>query len=61
MEFMGLVTLTGILGVHELVYAANRLPEPTLAEGPFMTGLIGYFVVLGVWLAVMFRSFRVPK
>lgn len=61
MEFMGLLTLAGILGVHELVYAANRQPVPTLDESTLIAGLIAYFVILVVWMAALLAGFRVPK
>jgi len=61
MEIAGLVTIAGSLGVHEMIYAANRLPQPLLDERPFVTGLALYGVFLVGWIVELMLSFRVPK
>lgn len=44
--------------VHWLVVVANGLQPPRLPFGPFVTGLVLFFVVLLVWIGVLVVRFR---
>lgn len=47
--------------VHWLVVAANRLQPPRLATADLLGALVCFFLLLIVWLALLFRRFRLPS
>lgn len=48
-------------GVHWLVIQANAVKPPRLANGPFLTMLVLFLVILGVWTVALLRRFRKPS
>ena len=60
LEAYGLVTLIGIIGLNELVFAANRMAEPALTGG-FGWGLAAYLGGTVVWIVAFYRAFRIPE
>jgi serine/threonine-protein kinase len=48
-------------GVHWLVIQANARQPPRLANGPFLTMLVVFLVILGGWVVALLRRFRKPS
>lgn len=48
-------------GVHLLLLVANQASPPRLPTAPFLALLAAFAVVLGIWMVVLFRRFRVPR
>ena len=60
MEFFGVVTLLGIIGMNEMLFASNRMAEPRLNEPVFFAGLVAYLVGTAVWIWALWRKFPKP-
>jgi hypothetical protein len=60
MEAFGAVTLLGMIGLNELVFTANRLPEPRLDEGALFLGMALYLGGLVAWCVGLVRAFPKP-
>jgi uncharacterized membrane protein len=59
MEWFGVAVVVFFAFVYELVFRAN-LSDGTLANGPFIAGMMGFVVFTIGWLVSFFRAFARP-
>ena len=57
---LGVLIEAPLAGVHLLVLEANHAAPPRLATVPFVAMLAALLVLLGIWIAAIYRRFRAP-
>lgn len=58
---LGVLMAAMLAGVHWLVLEANQATPPRLATAPFVTLLVAFLVLLGMWLVAIYRRFRAAR
>lgn len=55
---LGVLMEALIAAIHSLLLAANAASPPRLSTTLFVTLLVAFLVALGVWIAALYRRFR---
>jgi len=59
--WLGVLMKAFMAAVHWSVAQANAANPVALATGPFVALIVAFVVLLAIWIAVLFRRFRLPQ
>ena len=59
--WLGVLMTAFMAAVHWSVAQANAANPVALATGPFVALIVAFVVLLAIWIAVVFRRFRLPQ